>query len=326
MPMSFAGHSRRNKYMMIIGMLGLVLCFSSEYLLRLLVMPESAASNLIRSTAASNSTSSFPTFVIVCGHGETDTVKEMQPLLKSMILLASNPIQLVFVTDLKGAKSIARNVIPRLKQRRTHIHHIDIQTVASFRDGEEYADNIHLDLNNSHHSGNWGMLKVFLPWMLHEYDQFIVLDTDLIFVQDPILLWMEFRKLTNQQYYSMPLLQFNEAANMCSCVVLMQSKKIRESNIYPDLFLEALETAKPSYFVEELGKYRPHHGDQGIYYNLFKRHRDLVLDLDEKWNRDRCHLFNGAFEGEEAGWFFQKRKKEAGILHRNCDFLSGREG
>ena len=82
--------------------------------------------------------------------------------------------------------------------------------------------------------------------------------------------------------------------------------------MHPDLIGEALEEAEPSYWHERRGKYRPQHGDQSVYFQRFKKHGGLVLDLDAKWNRDRCHRYFGAFD-ETTG-------VEAGILHSNCDF------
>jgi len=185
----------------------------------------------------------------------------MQPLLKSMVLLASRPFRILFVTDPEGAARIENEIVPKLVGRKTHIANIQVRIVSSFQEAEAYAAKIKLELYKSHHSGAFGMLKLFLPFMLHDHDDIVIVDTDMVFLQDPILLWDEFEKFDNDQLYAMPLHAFNNSGNMCACVALYRTKLIRAVyNRLEAMFLEALE-ADPSYWHEQTGKYRPKHSD-----------------------------------------------------------------
>ena len=45
------------------------------------------------------------TFVITCGRGDTDTIEEMQPLIKSAILHSSHPLRFILITDEESGKN-----------------------------------------------------------------------------------------------------------------------------------------------------------------------------------------------------------------------------
>ena len=244
-----------------------------------------------------------PTFVIVCGKGETNAVQEMEPLLKSMIAMARLPIRFVFFTDPQGAADI-KSIFQRF--RTDQVLTVEIFLV-NVKDILAWCDEIHLQV--IHHSGHWGAVKMFVPWLLPHHDRAIVLDTDLLFVTDPVRLWDEFETNGKDWLYKMPIKNMDHPSNMCSCIKLIEIRKVRlESDYYPAVFQKALarhpEWKDPNSSIDH---YLAPHGDQGVYYAMIQSNKTLVAPLAAFWNTDRCHNYYNAFGGGQAG-----------ILHQNC--------
>ena len=258
----------------------------------------------------------MPTFVVVCGNGETDAAKEMVPLINSLILLSSSTFRLVFVTDEYGAR-VVDNMTTTLLEKTTKLEFVDVRIIHEFDEIETYAHKISFNLH-SHHAGIWGFVKVILPWMLVEYPRFAVIDSDMVFVQDPLLIWQHFYDDDNHNHdsenpsewlYALDLNDSESPSTICSCVVLMKASLILSSNIFPDGFKHALEQ-KPEWYTNVTNDYLVPHGDQGLYFSLSEKNRSIISSLAAKWNVDRCHNYlHGALQNFDG---------ELGLLHRNC--------
>lgn len=251
----------------------------------------------------------IPTIIISCGNGDTDAVAEMRPLITSIILLTSVPLRFVFITDDDGVIRIQRMFaeLGRTKRR------IIVQTVKlSLEWMEKWAAKTKLDMY-VHHSGVFGMAKLALPWLLPDIKLGVVLDTDMVLLKDPALLWSEalqeegpgFQK--GWVYRMMLSEEMEKPSQMCSCVIAMRLQQARDERLYPRVVGNALK-AFPSWF--RMGVYKPLHGDQGVFFALWHQDHRIVGNLDATWNRDHCHKFNGIFD--------KGNTKNAAILHRNC--------
>lgn len=244
------------------------------------------------------------TFVITCGTQETDAVDEMQPLVKSILLLSSRPIRLVFFTDADGVTRIQKmfsDLGHANRLVRVEIHHLTNAAIESFAARMSYDP-------YGHHSGRWGTAKLMVPWLLPNEKRVLVLDTDMILLEDPIHLWSHFDDGEGWTY-QMPLYSRYHPANICSCIVLINCERARQQGLYPKVMIEALKTSPPAWITKDK-IYRPAHGDQGLYWLMMRRQPKMFRELPRKWDVDKCHRFYGVFKNGS--------KAKASLLHRNC--------
>ncbi|CAJ1968395.1 unnamed protein product [Cylindrotheca closterium] len=260
------------------------------------------------------------TIIIVCGNGETYAVKEMKPLLTSAILLSSAPLHFVFVTD-QGSSNRIRKIFQNelgyskkpIKVDTWILSESSVNTFASL-----------LDYNPlEHHSGIWGTSKLMLPWIVKDMDKAIMMDSDMLFLDDPARLWNEFANghnsstssnnttNTTEWMYKMPL--HNPAApfSICSCIMLVKLDQIRRSNTFPTLMEEALAT-QPDWKGEENHLYNAPNGDQGLYWAMLANENGsrIIAPLPEQWNADRCNNYFGVL--------LPTSEKAVSVLHNNC--------
>jgi len=178
--------------------------------------------------------------IIVAGHGETDAVTESIPLINSILLLSSVAVHFNILSDEQGVKSFEEKIFKMISSVHipveVHLHDLDLQRVL------EMSSDINFN-PYFHHSGVWGTAKLFLPWLLPEVDTATVVDTDMIFVEDPALLFMQFSK-DDTVTYKMPL-NDNSPGGICSCVVLIHMDLAREQQVFPTMFANSLK-AYPS--------------------------------------------------------------------------------
>lgn len=250
-----------------------------------------------------------PTFVVTCGAGDSDAVDEMKPLLKSILMSISSPVNFVFLTD-----AIGRNRIHTLFKRLAYtkrkvsvdIHILDERLV------DKWAAKVRMSVW-SHSSGRWGMAKLMVPWILRDREHAIIVDTDMIFMQDPMNLWELFHTDTDRGkqgwIYQMPIARLTSPIYICSCIVLLKLKKIRDHQVYPNLMRYALSQAK-TWYHPEIGLYKPNTGDQGMLYMMIKHYPQLFQRLPLHWARGHCGKYQDALKVQS--------KLPVGILHRNC--------
>jgi len=247
------------------------------------------------------------TFVITCGTAETDAINEMSALLKSLLLLASEPVRLIFITDSKGAyrlwKTFAQDLVESKRQLWVDIHLLQDSIV------DAWASKISLD-PVGHHSGRWGTAKLMLPWILKDFNRIVVLDTDMVFVEDPIRLWELFEDGEEEWIYKMPVSNKNHFSKMCSCIVLIKMDLARRKDVFPTLFQQALISGPETWWIAEREHWRPETGDQGLYWLMMKKYPDLFKILPNNWDKDRCHKFWGALEPTS--------RDRVSLIHRNC--------
>ena len=99
-------------------------------------------------------------------------------LLKSLLFHRSKPLMLHLIVDNDSKPVVAEMLdswqIPALKYK--------------FYAVEDYA-NLTSWIPNEHYSANFGHIKLLIPTILKRLDKVIVLDNDLIFLDDIVLMW-----------------------------------------------------------------------------------------------------------------------------------------
>ncbi|KIY66731.1 glycosyltransferase family 8 protein [Cylindrobasidium torrendii FP15055 ss-10] len=158
---------------------------------------------------------------------------------------------------------------------------------------------------------NWPLLsKVFIHELLIGVKRVIFMDTDMIFVVDPVLLWNNFDDFNNDTLVSFPTLGPNShAGEVCSCIMLMDLERMRapEAPFMPStLFPAEVSDASPatSAFAKGISQgihhfdpphaivpfdpLNPFFADQGIYYMVWLTHPHLFIPLSQRWDVNFC--------------------------------------
>ncbi len=95
-----------------------------------------------------------------------------------------------------------------------------------FVDGQAQIDTVvkpflsTFGLHIKHYAGEAAMLKIFMPYILKDVDDVIVLDADVVLVEDIAVLWQLLRDMPNQRAHrGWPL--FLLVFGVCWCDVLL---------------------------------------------------------------------------------------------------------
>lgn len=252
------------------------------------------------------------TFVIACGTGDINTIIEMRALIVSAILLSSCPLHFILVAD-RSSAGMARRFF-REEINTSHIPiSVDIWTIP-ITGIERWARNLGMGLHKGlEKKGPWLLAKLYIPLMLREYSRVIVLDSDMIFLEDPAVLWSNFYD-GKPWTFKLPLKDLTTASRICSCVILIKVQNVIRENIYPHKVKRALLKNGQSWFNSNLGIYLPKHADQGVYYALRMTYPYLFESLDRRYNVDHCHDYYGVFDNN----INIRNRQAVSLLHRNC--------
>ena len=275
--------------------------------------PVTAPSQLGHTSTVLNSvaTDANATFVIACGTQLTDAVAEMRPLLTSMLVLVSAPIRLVFLTDADGAARIRRLFATDLAWFRRPLR-VDIVHVRD-TDIDKFALDIRVDPMGDSHTGRWALAKLMVPWLLPGVDRVVTVDTDMVFVKDPLELWEEHGVGGAEWIYRMPLNRRHSNNAICSCVVLVRCELARRRRVHPTMLRAAMAgagAAERQWYKPTAGLWRPEQGDQGLLWMTMHKYPAAFSELPLRWNREKCHNYYGVFNSGNTG--------DVGIFHRNC--------
>lgn len=266
--------------------------------------------NSIRNITIQAESNTKCTFVIACGKGDTDTIEEMKPLIASAILLSTCALKFILMTD----KESAQRADELFRELQTTMKPVTIEIwVIAKKYIRRKAKGIKYDVY-SHHSGWWGTAKLFVPWILKDagYRRVIVLDADMLFIQDPMILWAHVDESDNDAQpwaYQMILNDMRRPATICSCIVVMDIPRIIENDFYPTKFLAALQNNSKRY-DDTTGKYTASHGDQGLYYLLSQAYPQLFRSLPQRFNVDHCHDYYETLVNSSA--------EPVSLIHFNC--------
>ncbi|KAG8683773.1 hypothetical protein FRC09_015857, partial [Ceratobasidium sp. 395] len=139
------------------------------------------------------------------------------------------------------------------------------------------------------YSAGWGgLVKVFMHELLPNVERAIFVDTDMLFVVDPVLLWNTFSTLKPDQIVAFPTLgPKSDSSRICTCVMLLDLAAMRNverpfmsSSLVPTWSRNALSSRAFSLALSGDGMIEsadrsqrvkfdpmdPLYGDQGIYH------------------------------------------------------------
>lgn len=250
------------------------------------------------------------TFALVCGHGDSDTISEMKPLIISAVLLSSCRLHFIILTDANSYGRINDTLHAELETTLKPVS-FEIWKVST-RFIRQWANNFKFDTDGYLQKKRiWLTTKLYIPFLLRHYERLIVIDTDIIFLQDPLLLWDQFNDGNGSWSYKMPLNDMKNENTICSCVVLVNVKNVLSSNLYPTEFQKALQLGNDTY-NQTTGLFRTHRVDQAVYYLLSKRRPEIFRTLHERFNVEHCRRYFGRFHSTRP--IINKTT----ALHYNC--------
>ncbi|CUA72472.1 hypothetical protein RSOLAG22IIIB_01142 [Rhizoctonia solani] len=159
-------------------------------------------------------------------------------------------------------------------------------------------------------AGMGGLVKVFLHELLPDVNRAIFVDTDMVFVVDPVLLWNTFSTLKPDQMLAFPTLgPKSDASLICTCVMLLNLSLMRDhkrpfmsSTLLPSwskngVSGQAFEKAlSGDGLIQNPGrttliKFNPKDplfGDQGIYHVIWTHFPELFAHLSLRWDITYC--------------------------------------
>ena len=169
-----------------------------------------------------------------------------------------------------------------------------------------------------HHSGLWGITKLFLDQLFPEVNLTIYIDTDMVFGTDPILLYKNFLLFNDKTVFSWTREQnwINRGNSfVCSCIMLWNMTRSREIEFIKKASFAALNIYGKDFTNGLISKKKLKRGDQGVFYALNKIFPLFFLKLDSSWNLSFCRGFFGVSSKSHkidlSGNFL-------GALHFNC--------
>lgn len=154
---------------------------------------------------------------------------------------------------------------------------------------------------SKHAAGYGGLVKTFLHEVLHDVKRVIYLDTDMLFLVDPYLLWRDFERYWNESrdfMVAFPTLGERSTPDVvCTCIMLLDLEQMREHFFMPSTnFPVGTKTLGNNATWEraEINPEDPEFGDQGLYFAIWKRHgRKMFRDLSVSWDMTHCRFSYG---------------------------------
>ncbi|KAI0062200.1 hypothetical protein BV25DRAFT_1804413 [Artomyces pyxidatus] len=246
-----------------------------------------------------------------------DSAKEGAILLKTAIMYSSRPIHFHIVCD----ETAQQYLEGRLTLLNHPLHNVVVKFYRMSKQSMEDRVAREGAIYTDHSAGISGLMKLFMHEILpDDVEKAIFVDTDAFFLMDPALLWDDFKKWNSSVAISMPFhpdqgaAQWHYASNICSCVMLLDLKKLRalrlmDSSIYrEDTSGEFPPAFSPPTFVALFGPPGPdgHYldvalGDQAYWWAIVSNRTEIYTPLSYDWEVSSCLLdMYGTSLGEDA--------------------------
>ena len=240
--------------------------------------------------------------------GRRGVIKELSIMLTSMFLHAqSQDLFLHFLVD----KESEEEIVYFMSSTRSLLVNVSYEVVLL---NEDFIINETLKFKTviTHHSGVFGMSKLFFYQIWKGVEKCIILDTDLIFARDPAELWEEFHKMSDQ---SVIMMRVESEAHRCNSGVMLQRfQMMRELNFDQYFSKGVTKYCTPLKDNQELFNCGGH-GDQNIFHQIFLQFPQLYTQISKSWNIEYCqeyfhYNFNWKKQSVPNSFF--------GIAHFNC--------
>ncbi|TCD67648.1 hypothetical protein EIP91_012158 [Steccherinum ochraceum] len=202
-----------------------------------------------------------------------------------------------------------------------------------------------------HSAGVPGLMKLFIHEILPTtVKKAIFLDTDAMFISDPVLLWNQFDDFGPEAALSMPTHfdqiapQWHNANRICSCVMLLDLEKLRKLRLMDSVYYREDPTGVPALAPAafralygppgESGHYEDVKlGDQGYWWAIVDHRRELLQHLHFDYEVSSCLVrMYGTSLGDDGAdeeraksgqWLLDNTEHEDDVilpkvLHFNC--------
>ncbi|KAF9652266.1 hypothetical protein BDM02DRAFT_3089283 [Thelephora ganbajun] len=154
---------------------------------------------------------------------------------------------------------------------------------------------------SKHAAGYGGLVKTFLHEVLHDVRRVIYLDTDMLFLVDPYLLWRDFERYWTQSrdfMVAFPTLGERSTSDVvCTCIMLLDLEQMRKHFFMPSTSFPADAVTlgnNKTWARAEIDPDDPEFGDQGLYFAIWKRYgRRMFRDLSISWDMTHCRYSYG---------------------------------
>ncbi|EIN12624.1 hypothetical protein PUNSTDRAFT_59955 [Punctularia strigosozonata HHB-11173 SS5] len=192
-------------------------------------------------------------------------------------------------------------------------------------------------VGTSHEAGMGGLVKTFIHEVLHDVERIIFVDTDMLFLVDPALLWREFDAMDENQMVAFPTLgPKSHSGWICTCVMILNLKAMRERMFMPSNLLPTTPSLGSPDVWKDTGTdpYNPDYGDQGLYWAIWQGYPQHFKHLSISWDTTHCRYSYGMSlaDGDEnmseeeqvaRQWDTQQAPERfkqlfPAILHFNC--------
>ena len=133
---------------------------------------------------------------------------------------------------------------------------------------------------NTHHNGYPGLAKFFIPLIMpQQVERTILLDTDIVVGEDISLLWKGFDSFASDTVIAFPPLNKRYFDRFCSCVGLLDLKRMRELGGW-----NHVDLSSGSIFGNERVPATLPTGDQTLYTLAWLTKNELFQNLSTSWN------------------------------------------
>ncbi|KAK3590679.1 hypothetical protein CHS0354_026211 [Potamilus streckersoni] len=239
-------------------------------------------------------------FCIAAANAEV--VKEFEPLVKTLVLHAKRTDIVLHILTGNGSNNEIEkilNTIPDIPVKfKYELFPLNTEKILN--------ETLKIHLKITHHSGIWGMSKLYMYEIFDNVDKCIVLDTDIVFGTDPAFLWDLFMDQEDQQMISMRITNDMTKSYMSNSGLMLQDFSRMRQMTFSKFYFAAVEWLCSKVAVCS---------DQEVLFSLFKNNGSyLFRTLPVSWNLELCHDFFGfSFETytDSQGRFF-------GGAHFNC--------
>jgi len=232
-----------------------------------------------------------------------DAAAEGALLLKTVLMYSTRPSDFHIICD-DSAERLLRS---RLDLVENPLHHVRVwfykPTWQSMSDRVEREGSIKTD----HSAGLPGLMKLFIHEILPPtVKKSIYIDTDALFIANPVLLWDSFASLRPSTAIVMASHpdqdspEWHHASRICSCVMLLDLEKLRHMRLmdssiyreYDDFPALAPEAFRAKYGSPKAnGRYNNVHlGDQGYWWAIVDHRPDLFEPLSYDFEVTSCLL------------------------------------
>ncbi|EFC37822.1 predicted protein [Naegleria gruberi] len=279
--------------------------------------PLLSSSQTLPATTLINKDNDKTLSITIVSGGNRTTSDETTLLIKSILLnhVGNTQIELNIATDLYNMNFLIENVFNRIKVYRTQLN-VNFKIVNLTRIDEECNE---LKIPIVHHSGKWGMVKLFLDKVFDTVKRTIFVDTDMVFGTNPDLLFSEFDKFKEETLFSWtrePNWESKGPNHVCSCIFLWDMKKTRKVNYLKEFAIPAsIEIFGFDEKTQQISKEKRNGSDQDFLFALNKMKPNFFNELDPSWNLANCQNFFGVPSRSRSA---DRTTHFMGAIHFNC--------